>query len=370
MKNKSIYKRVLQLVMLALVAVIIGLIIMTGTGKSDAPKVGLVITGRADDEGWNGMHYMGATYACEKLGAELLLMENVPEEYESCADAVHRLAKDGATMIILSSYGYPTLVRDVIESCPDIAFYGSCSEFDADNYTAYFGRMYQARYLTGIAAGMQTKSNSIGYVAAMPNAEVNRGINAFALGVRSVNPDAVVTVMWTGSWEDERAEVMAAEALISEAGADVLTYHQNRHYVAYAADKAGVYSIGYNAVEEGLSDKYLTAAVWDWQALYYRIVREFVQGKANAVKQHWFGLDTGVMKLSEFSSGVSKETKERIEAARQEILSGKDIFSGRIYDHNGELRCDEGERISDENLLEKMDWFVEGVKVYEMETGY
>ena len=370
MKNKSVYRRVLQLVMLALVAIIIGLIVMTGTGKNTSPKVGLVITGKADDEGWNGMHYRGVSQACEKLGAELLVAEDTPEEYEGCADAIHKLAKEGATMIILSSYGYPMLVQDVIEGYPDIAFYGSSAEYVADNYTSYFGRMYQARYLAGIVAGMQTKSNSIGYVAAMSNTEVNRGINAFTLGVQSVNPDAVVNVIWTGAWDDEQTEKKSAETLIEQAGADVLTYHQNRHYVAQAADKAGVYSIGYNTVEKGLSDNYLTAAVWDWQALYFQIVREFVQGKANTVKQHWFGMDTGVVKLSECSKSVTEETRRHVESVKQEILGGKNIFSGKIYDNSGELRCDEGEIISDGLLLEKMDWFVEGVRLYEVETGY
>lgn len=370
MSDKSVYRRILQLVMLALIVIIIGLIVMTGRGKSTSPKVGLIITGKADDKGWNGMHYRGVSQACEKLGAKLLLVEDTPEEYESCANAVHKLAKEGATMIILSSYGYPTLVQDVIEGYPDIAFYGSSAEYVADNYTSYFGRMYQARYLAGIVAGMQTKSNSIGYVAAKPNTEVNRGINAFTLGVRSVNPDAVVNVMWTGTWDDEKAETLSAEILIEQAGADVLTYHQNKHHVAHAADKAGVYSIGYNTVEEGLSDKYLTAAVWDWQALYFQIVREFVQGKANTVKQHWFGMDTGVVKLSECSKSVSEETCRLIEAARQEILAGRNVFSGKIYDNSKGLRCDEGEVIGDGLLLEKMDWFVEGVRLYEVETGH
>lgn len=370
MKNRALYQRLLLVPIVLLLVIIIGFIVMTGNRKTETPKVGLIITGKITDRGWNGMHYQGALYACEKLGAELLVKENIPEESENCAKAVHKLAKEGASMIILSSYGYPAKISDVIQCYPEIAFYGSSAEYYADNLTSYLGRMYQPRYLTGIIAGLQTKSNSIGYVAAMPNMEVIRGINAFTLGVKSVNPDAVVNVIWTDSWENEEKETTAVNIIIKETEADVIAYHQNQHYVAKKADEVGVYSIGYNDKTEGLSDKYLTAAIWDFQALYYQIVREFVLGKANTVKRHWFGMNTGVVKLSDLSPLVSEKARQKVEEARQDILSGKDVFSGIIYDNNGVLRCNKEESVSDEQLLEKMDWFVDGVVIYEKEAGH
>ena len=364
MKNKT--KQIVLLVLIPVILIIIIVsIIFTGNEEKDLPKVGLVLTGTKADSGWNSGHYEGAKYACDKLGAELIVIENVPEDSKQCEDAIRKLAKDDAAMIILSSYAYPMLVTDVIAEYPDIAFYGSSAEFTADNMTSYFGRMYQARYLAGIVAGMKTESNQIGYVASMPNAEVNRGINAFTLGVKSVNPDATVYVMWTGSWENESSEIKATERLIAEVSADVITYHQNQHYVAQTADEAGIYSIGYNEEVKGLSDKYLTAAVWNWKALYYQIVRELMLNETNTVRRHWFGMDTGVVELSEFSSCVDEDTIRQVETAKQEILSGKDVFSGVIYDNTGELRCDVGETISDEILLNQLDWYVDGVVIYE-----
>lgn len=364
MKNKL--KQILLLVLiLVILIVIIVSIIFTGKEEKDLPKVGLVLTGTKADTGWNSGHYEGAKYACDKLGAELIVIENVPEDGKKCEEAIRKLAKEDVAMIILSSYAYPMLVKDVIAEYPDIAFYGSSAEFTADNMTSYFGRMYQARYLAGIVAGMKTDSNQIGYVASMPNAEVNRGINAFTLGVKSVNPDATVYVMWTGSWENESSEIESTERLISEIGTDVITYHQNQHYVAQTADKAGVYSIGYNEEVKGLSDKYLTAAVWNWKALYYQIVRELMLNETNTVRRHWFGMDTGVVELSEFSSCVADEVILKVETAKQEFLSGKDVFFGVIYDNTGELRCDVGETISDEILLNQLDWYVDGVVIYE-----
>ena len=366
--NKHKFRQAILLTSAAVIlAVVILLIMVTGAEKNTTHKVGLIITGETTDSGWNGVHYNGVVSACEKFGAELIVKENIAEGSGSCPEAIHELVDEGAEMIILSSYSYPAEAMDTITSYPDIAFYAISSEYAADNLTSYFGRMYQARYLAGIVAGMQTESNVIGYVAAMPNNEVNRGINAFTLGVRSVNPKASVYVSWTDSWDDSEKEISSAEKLINDKSADVITYHQNQHYTAQTADKAGVYSIGYNAAAEGLSDKYLTAAIWNWDNLYFQIIREFVQGQPNAMERRWFSIDSGVVSLSELSEQVSSESRQAVDAARNRLLSGSDVFSGLIYDNNGVLQCSEGETLSDETLLKNMDWFVEGVEIYNEE---
>lgn len=365
MKNRMRTGRVVFVITLVVLGIIIAGIAFSGYKKSAVTKIGLILTGEAGDQGWNGVHYDGVAYACEELGAELLVKENISEGNGMCVEAVHELASEGASMIILSSYTYPEEVKDVVGTYPEIAFYGISAENYADNMTSYFGRIYQARYLAGIIAGLQTESNEIGYVAAMPNNEVNRGINAFALGVKSVNPSASVHVKWTDSWDNEAAEKNAAKTLIKEKGVDVLTYHQNQHYTVLAADEADIYSIGYNEKMEDVSDKYLTAVVWNWRELYHKIIREHMLGKSNSVKQHWFGIDTGVVELSEYSPLVSEEARLQVEKAKKDIMEGKDVFSGVIYDNEGVQRCDEGENISDEILLEKMDWYAEGVVIDE-----
>lgn len=340
------------------------MVFLSGNTKSDKIRVGYIMTGSTDEEGWNRMNYNGIEAVCTNLELELLVKENVQENTGKCSEAVNELAADGAELIILSSYGYPAEVKELIDKYPDISFYGNSADYYTENMSSYFGRMYQARYLSGIIAGMVTQSNKIGYVAAMANDEVNRGINAFTLGVRRVNPDAEVFVEWTDSWDNEEKSLLAADKLINE-GADLLAYHQNKHYAAYAADKAGVYSIGYNDTAEGLSDKYLTAAVWDWEQLYGDIIRDFLQGKANSKQHHWCGIETGAVGLSEYSPLVTEEIILEIEKAKSEILSGKDVFSGEIYDNTGVLRCREDEFISDSALMSDFDWYVNGVIINE-----
>ena len=348
-----------------MLVIIIIILVVVGMDFGSTTKIGLIMTGSASDSGWNGMHYSGVRSACDKLGTELILKENIPEDAEQCTRAIDELVADGVQMVMLSSYGYPEIATEAIAKYTDVVFYGIYSGGGSENMSSYFGRMYQARYLSGIVAAKQSATESVGYVAAMPNNEVNRGLNAFALGVRSVLPEAEVHVIWTNSWDDADAEKAAVERLVNDYGADVIAYHQNQSNAAEAADALGVYSIGYNQTAIGLSDKYLTAAIWNWDSLYYEIIREYIQGRANSVKHHWFGIEMGVVGLAEYSPLVSDDTKQVVEKAKDSLISGEAVFSGDIFDNNGNRQCTEGESISDSILLEKMDWFVNGVVIHE-----
>ena len=333
--------------------------------KSEKVKIGFILTGNIEENGWNGMHYIGFQNSCKKMGVDMLVKENVKEFTGECGTAIHELVEEGASMIVLSSYGYTQEVKEVVKSYPEIVFYGNSSEYHDKNLTSYFVRMYQARYLAGIVAGMKTKSNVIGYVAAMENNEVNRGINAFALGVQRVNPQAVVKVMWTESWDDEEKETKAARTLIEEAGADVLTYHQNQDYAAREADRQGISSIGYHVPLTGMSQKYLTSVVCNWELVYEEIIKQFLQGKGNRIANYWLGIEKEVIGLAEYSEEITREIEEEIEKAKKELIGGKDVFEGKIYDNSGNVRCEAQETIRDEVLLEQFNWFVEGVEIYE-----
>lgn len=364
MMTKKGFQRTLLVLGVIVFLVMIFFIIFIGYDKNQKVKIGVILTGSKDESGWNGAHYKGIKESCDELGAVVLVKENVPENEKECRKAIKELVDEGASMIILTSYAYPTLAKESIDKYSKISFYAISAEVYSDNMTSYFGRMYQARYLAGVLAGLKSESGNIGYVAAMPNDEVNRGINAFALGVRSVNEKAKVNVIWTNTWDDKKIETNAANKLIDECNADVLAYHQNKNYISEVADKANVYSIGYNEPVKHLSERHLSASVWNWKEMYIKIIREFKQGKANTVKSYWLGMDSHVVSLADFSKEVTVEERKRLEDEKQRIISGRDVFSGVIYDNNGILRCGENELISDEVLLNGMDWFVDGVVIY------
>ncbi len=364
--NRINKKKILIIIgALCVVISIFVVIALIGKEENKTTKIGFIMSGSKDESGWNGMHYEGIKSACDKQGVELLIKENVKEFTGECNKAIDELADEGAEMIVLSSYNYSVEVTDQVKEYKDIVFYVNSSEFSDINMTSYFVRMYQARYLAGITAGMKTESNTIGYVAAMENSEVNRGINAFTLGVKSVNPDAEVVVMWTGEWDNAQKEKTAARTLIEQEKADVLTYHQNQPNVVMVAEEEGIYSIGYHEAMEDCSDKYIGTVMCNWQIVYEELLREFLVGKGNIKDNYWIGLEVDAVKLSLYSNDFSNEIVQKIEEAKEEILSGDEIFSGIIYDNRGELRCGEKEAISDEILLEHMDWFVEGVRIYE-----
>lgn len=342
--------------------------VLIGFGKEkqgEQKKVGFILSGSATEEGWNGQHYQGMKEACGQAGLNLLVKENVPEFSGQCEVAIRELIEAGCSMLVLSSYGYAEEVHHIAEEFPEIVFYVNSSEYHAENMTSYFVRLYQARYLAGIVAGMMTQTNRIGYVAAMNNNEVNRGISAFTLGVQRVNPEAVVTVNFTDTWDDEAREKTAAQQLIQNVGVDVLTYHQNQTYVIDAAEEAGIFSIGYHELNQEFSDRCLTSVQCDWNKVYKEMVQRFLRGKANEEENFWIGMEAEAVELEEFSELVPIEVRNEVEDAIKEILHGKEIFSGVIYDTEGNLQCGEDELISDERLLEQFGWFVKGVDFYE-----
>lgn len=356
---------VLLIVFVILLATIIAVLLFEGKTYTRKEKIGFIITGSIDEIGWNGMHYEGACAASKELGVELLVKENIKEFQGECVPAIEELVNQGCKMIILTSYGYAEEVKDVIQKYPEVSFYCNSFNYHAANVTSYYSRMYQARYLAGIVAGMQTETNKIGYVAAMPTSEVNRGISAFTLGVRRVNPDATVTVAWTNAWDNEETERKQADNLIQNTGVDVITYHQNQAYVVEEAEKAGIYSIGYHQTLDNCSDKYLTAVVGDWKLTYEAIIRQYLRGSSSDIKIYWLGMEENAVKLADFSALVSEDTKAEVLRAKNQIIAGQDVFSGVIYDNEGKLRCKENQAIRDEILLEQFDWYVEGVEFYD-----
>jgi basic membrane protein A len=226
--------------------------------------------------------------------------------------------------------------------------------------------MYQGRYLSGVLAGMKTKSNVIGYVAAMPNAEVCRGINAFTLGVQRVNPNAKVLVMWTGGWQVEDVEAEHAQILIEKYGADLLTYHQDVDVTGQVAEKYGVDFIAYNAHLEGYSEHYLASVICRWDLYYKDILQKHMKGELFSIRDNWVGVQQGVITLSDYSESVTPKMLSVVNSAQNELLYNNNlIFCDEIYDNQGKLRCGKNQVIDDKELLRSIDWLVKGVEVVE-----
>jgi basic membrane protein A len=224
----------------------------------------------------------------------------------------------------------------------------------------YFGRMYQARYLTGIVAGRMTTNGHIGYVAAFPIPEVIRMLNAFTLGVRSVNPTATVEVRWTCTWFDPTLEAAAADALLA-GGCDLLAQHQDSTATAERADAAGAYAIGYDSdTLSFVPDAILTSAVWHWGVYYTDRVQAAKDGTWTT-GSYWGSIADGIVGVGEYNPVVPQAVKDEVAAKQAELVAGTwDVFYGPINKQDGSVWVAQGQDIPDNEKLSMME-FVEGV---------
>jgi len=322
-------------------------------------KVGFVYVSPIGDAGYSFAHDKGRLVVEQMPGVTTSYVESVPEGADS-ERVILNMARKGYKIIFTTSYGYMDPTLKVAQQFPDTVFMHCSGYKSSENMGNYFGRIYQARYLTGIVAGAMTKSNIIGYAAAFPIPEVIRGINAFTLGARSVNPKAEVRVVWTKTWYDPATEKEAAKSLL-DVGADVITQHQDSPGPMEAAQEAGKWGIGYNSDMSGFApDVVLTSAMWNWGPLYSRVVDEVRAGTWKSAAL-WEGMDADVVGIAPLSDKVPAEIKAKVEAVKADIVAGKlHVFSGPINDQSGAVKIPEGQAMSDQDML-GMTWFVQGV---------
>lgn len=323
--------------------------------------VGFILNGSIDDHSWGQSHYEGMEQCAEGLNLKVFYRENVPAD-EQCKTEMKDLIDQGCKIIICNSFGYAEYVQEMAQEYRSIYFFHATGVAEAGNLATYFGRIYQMRYLSGIVAGLQTETNEIGYVAAYPISEVNRGINAFTLGVRAVNPDATVYVEWTQSWTGDKEAEDATNRLLREHDIDVLTIHTDTNRALEIAEEKGIWSIGYNMDNIDLyPNTFLTAPVFEWENFYEPHILECLQGKFVG-KHYWEGAETGIVTLAPLSGNVKKGIAQEVERERQKFLSGTfDVFYGPITDTEGNVRVREMECMTDQEMLNAFDWYVEGV---------
>ena len=330
-------------------------------GDGEALKVAFVYVGPIGDAGWTKKHDDGRQELEEALGdqVETTYLENIPEGAESEA-TFEDLGRDGYDLVFATSFGYGDPIQKVAPNYPDTVFMHATGYMVGDNIGTYFGAAEEARYLTGIAAGEATQNGKIGYVAAFPIPEVLRGINAFTLGVRSVNPEATVQVVWTSTWFGPDIEKQAAQSL-TEAGVDVLAMHQDSPATGEAATEAGAKWVGYNDdLSRFAPEAWLTGPVWDWGPFYIKTAEQVMDGSWTS-EQYYGNMADGLVGVAPFGESVPQEVQDEIDAKAQEIIDGSFApFTGPINNQAGEEVFADGQVATLEELL-SMDYFVEGV---------
>ena len=323
-------------------------------------KVAFVYSGSPDDLGWVYEHDRGRKMLEETLGerVKIVYIEDV-QEGQDAARVFRRYVQEGYGLIFATSRGYMDYVYQVAEEFPTVKFAHCSGARTRDNMATYFGRMYQPRYLSGIVAGKMTLNGNIGYVAPFPDPDVVLEINAFTLGVRSVNPNARVTVRWTNTWYDPVKEREAATALL-DADADIIAQHQLTTEPQKVAQERGMLSIGYNSdMRAFVGDTVLTSPAWNWGQYYIDTVQDALDGNWET-HAYWGGMKEGVVQLADFSAKVPQPVRDLVEEAKQQLMANDRIFCGPIKDQTGYEVVTAGRCLSDDEKR-SMQFFVEGV---------
>ncbi len=342
---------VLLLVLVMIVASLGALTALTGCNgetENEGFLVGAIyINSKTDNSGYTYAHHQGIVKAMKELGmnpdTQLKIVDNVPENNQQVTNAIDALAGQGCQLIIGISFGYGDAMAAAAKKpeYSDIIFThatGAMSSLDSDDYTTsfnnYFGRIYQARYLSGIAAGLKaSQGGKVGYVAAFGTeyAETCSGINAFALGVQAVNPTAEVIVKELGTWGDQTKERQAAVEL-ANIGCEVIAQHCDSAQPQIVAQEKGIFGCGYNSdMTSEAPDAHLTAPIWNWNVYYKLAIDTAMNDPENymeKVTNYYGGLKEGFVDISPLSKNVTEDTAAKIEKVRDLIVSGKwDVFT-------------------------------------------
>jgi basic membrane protein A len=327
--------------------------------EGEMMQIGFVYVGPVGDLGWSYAHDQGRLALEELPYVETNFVEMVAEGPDATR-VIRDFAQKGYDMVFATSFGYMDSVIEVAEEYPDTLFEHATGYKTADNVAIYDGRGYEGWYLAGITAGRMTETNVLGYVAPFPIPEVVRNMNAFALGAQSVNPDVEVRPVWIFSWFDPPKEREAAQALLDE-GVDVIARESDSPEPDKLAEEAGVYAIGYNAIAPDVApNAVLTAPIWDWGIYYKDTVEDARTGEWES-HAYWGSMADGILDLAPFGDMVPQEVQDEVNDAKAQIISGElHPFTGPISDNTGELRVEEGQTMTDEELL-SYDWLVEGV---------
>lgn len=327
---------------------------------ADKTKVGFIYVGPTGDHGWTYRHDIGRQDIEKHFGdkVETTFIESV--KYGPDAErAIRAMAKGGADIIFATSFGYMEPMLKVAKEFPNVKFEHATGYKQSKNMSSYGLRLYQARHVQGVIAGMMTKTNKICYVGAFPIPEVIREINTYYLGAKSVNPDVDIDIVWVNTWYDPGKEAQAAKVMIAE-GCDMVAQHTDSPAPLQTAEKAGVLGFGQASDQYRFAPKaQLTATIDNWSPYYIQKVQDVMDGTWKS--GDYFGhMKDDVVQMAPFTN-MPDEVKAFAQKIKDGITNGKYFaFTGPIKDNTGKLQLKDGE-IADDAHLNGMMYYVEGI---------
>jgi basic membrane protein A and related proteins len=326
-----------------------------------SPKIAFIYTQTRTDGGWV-QSFDEARMRMEKaLNTNIAYIENVKEEKSQFLPPVEKLIARGYNIIIATSFGYSDPVKEAAAKYPKIAFLNGSGTTNGPNLVSFYPRTYEGHYLCGMVAGSMTKTGKLGHVSPFPFGVVNWTINAFLMGAQQMKPGATVTAVNIGAWDDAAKERAATLALIDQ-GADVIDQQTGSPTPQIVAQERGVYGIGNQSDMRANAPKAtLCSVVYTWDLYLTPEVKKIVSGDwAPSPYGDFVSIKDGGSDIACCNTVVPAAVVTKVEAARQEIMNGKQVFAGPIKDAEGNERVPAGKVLGDADLW-KMDWFIPGV---------
>lgn len=324
--------------------------------------VGATYGGPINDAGYNqSMHEAVMTIKEATPCAQIIEAENVYDE-AGAKSTIENMISEGATLIFATAYAHQNPAYELSEKYPDVTFEHVGGWMMGANFANIFGQPPDAWYMMGVAAGMMTETNKLGFVAAFPLAWTDVFVNAYTLGAQSVNPDVQTIVAYTFGWGDSAKEAETTNSLINQ-DVDVITMHvDSPQTVISTAESRGIYSIGY----QNLAAQQFAPQYWI-SGSGFTLGGKFAWLAQSVIDKSWTpiflrcGLSDGCMEIAPFGPEVPQEVKDKV-AEVQAALEAKTLFTfaGPIVDQDGNVKVAEGEVLADD-AMSNVDWFVKGV---------
>jgi simple sugar transport system substrate-binding protein len=345
-------------------SLLVGLGLLAGANAAlaeDPLKVGFVYVGPVGDLGWSYEHDLGRIGLEEHFGdkVETTFVENVPEGADA-ERVITQLAKAGNDLIFTTSFGFMNPTIKVAKRFPNITFEHATGYKMSKNVGTYVLRTYEGRYVSGTAAGMMTKTNTIGYIASFPIPEVIRDINTTYMAAKSVNPDVKMKIVWVNTWYDPGKETDAANALMDQ-GVDILIQHTDSPAPLIAAEKRGMRAIGQASDMSKFAPEAHMFSVRDHWAPYYISIADAVMKGTWAPKDYWGGFKEDILTIESINPNLPEDVKKKINETYAAIKSGElKPFTGPIKDNKGNLVVEAGHTMTDVELAQ-VNWYIEGI---------
>ena len=345
-------------------SVLLGLGLLAGVGAAQAAdpfKVGFVYVGPVGDLGWSYEHDRGRQELEEYFGdkVETTFVENVPEGADA-QRVITQLAKAGNDLIFTTSFGFMNPTVKVAKQFPKVTFEHATGYKRSKNLGTYVLRTYEGRYVSGVTAGLMTKTDTIGYIGSFPIPEVIRDINATYMGAKSVNPNVKMKIVWVNSWYDPGKETDAANALIDQ-GVDVMLQHTDSPAPLIAAEKRGIRGIGQASDQSQFAPNAHIFSVRDDWAPYYIKTTQAVMDGTWKPQDFWGGLAAEMLSLASINDNLPADVRSKIDETYNAIKSGEfKPFTGPIKDNKGNLVVADGYSLNDKELAQ-VNWYVEGI---------